>query len=368
MRRFLAVLRARNLEFMRDRSVLAWNLVLPFVIVFGFAFAFSGGPRDSFRVGVHGPIDAASTQLEFFETRYIRFLPVRDLPQAIQKVERHQLDMVLDLQPGRYRYWVNAESPNGYILERVLWASGTHQSARPPPGRGAPQETQLAEAVRTSPRDEASAAALFQKQSVEGREIRYVDWLLPGVLAMNIMFSALFGVGYVIVRYRKNGVLKRLKATPLSAFEFLCAQVVSRLWLILVVTTLLYLGTRLVLDVPMYGSYVGLLLVLLLGALCMISLGLIVAARVASEELAGGLLNVFTWPMMFLSGIWFSTEGIHPWLQTLAQGLPLTHAIEAARAIMFDGAGLLAVGPQLAVLAGMTVFFLLVSSMLFRWE
>jgi ABC-type multidrug transport system permease subunit len=102
--------------------------------------------------------------------------------------------------------------------------------------------------------------------------------------------------------------------------------------------------------------------------MALICLGLIVAARLSSQELADGLLNLITWPMMFLSGVWFSNEGLHPWLQRLAELLPLTHVTEAARAIMFDGAGFVAVAPHLAALLAMAAGFLLVGARSFRWD
>ena len=208
----------------------------------------------------------------------------------------------------------------------------------------------------------------YTRQVVSGRQIRYVDWLIPGVIGMNMMFSALYGVGYVIVRYRKNGVLKRLKATPLSAIEFLTAQVFSRLWLIIAVAMVVFFGTNLFVDFAMYGSYLTLFLVFAVGAFCMISMGLVVAARLASEELAEGLLNLISWPMMFLSGVWFSLEGANPLVQQFANLFPLTHMIAAARAVMFDGATLAGVTPQLLLLAAMSAVFLALGAMLFRWE
>ena len=201
-----------------------------------------------------------------------------------------------------------------------------------------------------------------------GRPIRYVDWLVPGVLGMNMMFSCLFGVGYVIVRYRKNGFLKRLNATPLKAIEFIAAQVASRLMLIMSITIAVYIGTDLLVGFYMAGSYGVLLLVALLGATSMISLGLLVAARVTSEELAGGLLNLLSWPMMFLSGVWFSLEGTYPWLQHAAQVLPLTQMLEAARAVMLDGAGILQVLPHLLALAVMSALFLALGAASFKWK
>ena len=332
-RRFWAVFVCRNREFLRDRSTLTWNLLFPISLIAGFAVAFSGPGLALYKVGVLG--DAASGgESAFFKTRHVQFIPFADLPAALPKVERHQLDMLVD--PVGRRYWINEESPKGYMLERVL--------------RG------------------AEAPPAFNKQTVSGRAIRYVDWIAPGILAMNMMFSCLFGVGYVIVRYRKSGMLKRLKATPLTPLEFLSAQVVSRLWLILVTTALVFAGTDAVIGFPMHGSYLNLGIVFLVGAISLISLGLIVAARTTSVEVAAGILNFLSWPMTFLSGVWFSLEGFHPVLQQCAQLAPLTHIIDAARAIMIDGAGLAAISGHLLALGAMSVGFLAVGAWLFRWE
>jgi ABC-2 type transport system permease protein len=346
IRRFLAVLKARNYEFIRDKSALGWNFLFPILIVMGFAFAFSDDTLDTFKVGIYGKQDQTTSEHPFFTSQHIKFVTVDDLKSSIVKVERHQLDMLFDL--NQHRYWINNQSPNGYILERVLLGSQLISGEQP--------ASAVAEMVQ------------FEKTQVSGKEIRYVDWLLPGVLAMNIMFSALFGVGYVIVRYRKNGVLKRLKATPLSAGEFLLAQVISRLGLVMVITIIVFIGTSLLLDVPMYGSYFNLLLIFVLGSISVISVGLLIAARTASEEFAGGVLNLISWPMMFLSGVWFSLEGIHPWLQKLAFIFPLTHLISGARAIMLDGAGFLEILPYLVTLTIMSLVLLAIGALTFRWE
>ncbi len=209
LRRFFTVLAARNREFIRDRSALGWNILFPILIVAGFAFVFSGKPLDQYKVGVYAEAPAqklatAKEEQAFFHTGYIQFIPVTRLTSAITRVERHQLDMLFDLDNGHY--WINSDSPKGYMLERVLYGATIVEAG----GGSAPVTV---------------ATDRYQRQIVSGREIRYVDWVIPGVLAMNMMFSSLFGVGYVIVRYRKNGVLRRLQATPLSAFEFLSAQV-----------------------------------------------------------------------------------------------------------------------------------------------
>lgn len=328
--RFLAALQARNLEFLRDRTALGWNFIMPVLIVMGFAFFFSTGQEELYKVALHGEAEADAPVQQFLQTRYIQFIPVDELKSAIDKVDRHQLDLLLDLD--KHRYWVNSTSPKGYLLEQLLRPYG------------------------------------LVREALTGREIRYVDWLIPGVLGMNIMFSALFGVGYVIVRYRKNGVLKRLRATPLSAFEFLSAQIVSRLLMIVSVTVLVYAGTNLVVDFRMVGSYWLLLLILVLGALSMISVGLLIAARITSEEAANGLLNLLSWPMMLLSGVWFSLEGSNPLVQKLALAFPLTHMISAARAVMIEGAGLADVAGHLITLSILSIVFVTIGSKTFRWE
>ena len=331
IKRFMSVLTARNKEFVRDRSSLTWNLIMPILLISGFAFAFSGGDKDMFRVGLSSAMPHNNS--EFFNTRYIQFIAIEDQASAVVKVERHQLDMLIN--SNEQRFWINSDSANGYLLEKLLLA-----------------DKQLH----------------YTKATVSGEEIRYVDWLLPGILGMNMMFSALFGVGYVIVRYRKNGMLKRLKATPLTAFEFLTAQVVSRLWLIMAISMVVYFGTDLFLGFTMNGSYLNLFVVFALGSMCMISLGLLSASRMASEEMAGGLLNLLTWPMMFLSGVWFSLEGSPDILRQFSQLLPLTHVVDATRAIMIDGVGLLEVADNMLVLLLMTLIFLMLSSRFFRWE
>ncbi|EQD52954.1 membrane protein containing Aromatic amino acid beta-eliminating lyase/threonine aldolase, partial [mine drainage metagenome] len=175
--------------------------------------------------------------------------------------------------------------------------------------------------------------------AVSGRQIRYVDWLFPGILAMNMMFSCLFGVGYVVLRYRQSGFLKRLHATPLTAFEFLSAQVLSRLAIILMITAVLYTVVGAMLHFHDAGNLALLLLIAVLGALAMIALGLTVAARLASEELVNGLLNLLTWPMVMLSGAWFSLAGAPGWLRWIAAALPLTQLLHAARAVMLVRGG-----------------------------
>ena len=335
MKRFLAVMHARNLEFLRDRSALSWTLAMPFFLVFAFAFIFSDDNKTLYKVAYVGDqVQLKASGVPFMTTQHLQVVLYEDKDQALSKLRHHQVDMVIDETPES-SYWINTSSSAGYMLERILWGSGGEK---------------------------------FQKRTVDGKEIRYVDWVLPGILSFNIMMGCLFGVGYVIVRYRKSGFLKRLKATPLSALEFLIAQMCSRLLLMLTITIFVFFGCDLFLNFTMLGSYLLLFLITLLGSICMISLGLLVAATISSEELAGGVLNLITWPMMILSGVWFSLEGTHPFVQNVAQILPLTHLVDGARAIMTEGQGIADIYPNLIVLSVMSIVFLFAGAKIFRWE
>lgn len=333
---FLSVFNARNKEFYRDTGTLAWAVLFPVLIVIGFSTIFSSDKQNVFKVAYQV---AQPEQASYLKTPHIEFVAVTDLAGTMDKLKRHQYDLIVAQESPKadVRYWINSTSPKGHLVERIL-------------------------------RGSVDDPARLHKEAVEGREIRYVDWLIAGLLAMNMMFSALFGVGYTIVRYRKNGVLKRFKATPLSAAVFLFAQIISRLIVIMVVTTFVFFGTNAMVHFQMLGSYLTLFIVLMSGAMCLIALGLLIAAKIRSEEFAGGLLNVISWPMMFLSGVWFSLEGSPDWVQKAALVFPLTHVIDASRAIMTEGAGMAQIGWHVAVLLVLTVVFLAAGALAFEWE
>jgi ABC-2 type transport system permease protein len=332
IRRLLAVWHARNLEFVRDRATLIFTLLLPISLVVGMGFVFGGQQRPLFKVGVLAPqIDKQAHP--FLQERYVDFVPIASEAEGLPKITHQQIDLLVDLH-GVPRYWVNTDAPKGYIVEKLLLA----------------------------------AAPGAQRQPVTGAAVRYVDWLFPGILGMNMMFSCLFGVGYVVLRYRKSGFLKRLHATPLTAFEFLSAQVLSRLCLILFVTGILFVGVGSIIHFHTVGSVALLILLAVLGALSMIALGLTIAAGISSEELVGGILNLMTWPMMLVSGIWFSLEGSPRWVQWAAHIFPLTHLLDAARAVMLDGAGIAQIAPNLLYLAATALVFLTFGAWSFRWR
>ena len=325
---------SRNKEFYRDKGTLGWSILMPFIVIAALGFAFSGNDRSLFKVGVY--LDSPGEQMEipFLKESYIDRIDYYDFDTALERLRHFQLDLLLSAsKPGSY--WINENSRNREVIENLLLGSRTLS---------------------------------MERITVTGREIRYIDWLIPGILGMNFMFGALFGIGYVIVRYRKNGVLKRIQVTPVTPLQFLTAQVLSRLFVLITNGVVIYVGCDLLFGFVMLGSYLDLIAVGLAGAFSMISMGLIISSRTASEELANGLLNLMSFPMMLISEVWFSLDDAPYWLHVISNCLPLTHMVKAAREIMLNGAGLETIGHHIWTLVIMSIVFLITASALFRWN
>jgi ABC-type multidrug transport system permease subunit len=339
-------LKARNLEFFRDKSAFGWNFIFPFLLVAGFGIIFGGKTYTEYKIGVFPAkservaMAALDIPQRFKEMKHLKFIGFQNAAQGLKKLKHHRIDFLLKIGQAPHQYWVSDSSPKGYVVEQMFKASLIPPKSRPN----------------------------AEKKEIQGSTIRYIDWLFPGILAMNMMFSALWGVGYVVVRYRKNGVLKRLKVTPLTSFEYITAQAISRIFLLMFTLMVVWTGCDLIFSFDVQGSYLDLFFVFFLGSLSLTSLGLVLASRGTSEEFTTGILNFISWPMMFLSEVWFSLEGAPAWVKTFAKIFPLTHMLTAARKVMHEGAGLIQISLELMVLSLMTLGFLALGAALFSWN
>lgn len=331
MKNFLALFLARNREFYRDKGSLSWSIIFPLILIFGLSFALSND-RYIYKVGVLGDAEAARQMLH--NIPHLDLVSYDDKSAALRRLGRHQLDLLIETGSAS-NYWINTQSRKAYFLEQTL---------------------------------RAQLPGALTRRTVEGQEVGYVAWVIPGILSMSLMFSCLYGVGYVIVRYRDSGVLKRYQATPITALEFLGAQAASRLLISVVTLAIVFAGSHLLLDFPVKGSWLLLLLVTLLGALSMIALSLVCAARIDSLEFMNGLLNFISWPMMLLSGLWFSLDEAPPLVQQISLLMPLTHLVNAARTIMLDGGGIMAVASELLILSLMSLLLMTIAARVFRWQ
>ncbi len=332
-RRLKALTIARTREYWRDRSSLFFSFIMPPILILVMAFVFSGEQK-LFTIGVIKQQDSIYNIPPAFKQDYIDIINYDDFNTALVRVQHHQLDMLFKLD-NEQQYWVNPESTNARVLEDIL---------------------------------DNDKVLKLERHLIEGQAIRYIDWVLPGILGMNLMFSGLYGVGFVIVRYRKNGVLKRLRATPVTPVEFITAQIISRLSIMLFVSITIFSLSNYFLNLLMLGSYWDLFIVSIIGNTSLLAMGMLVASQVKSEELANGLLNALTFPMLLLSEAWFSLDKAPEWVQFISQCLPLTHLIGSARSIMIDGANLVDLTMPLSILGAITLVCLTISARLFRWN
>jgi ABC-type multidrug transport system permease subunit len=197
---------------------------------------------------------------------------------------------------------------------------------------------------------------------------RYVDFVVPGLLGMNLMGSGIWGLGFAIVDARRKKLLKRLIATPMSRTQYLASFVLSRLTLLVIEVAVLLGFALLVFGVPLRGSPGTLLLICLLSALSFGALGLLLASRARTVEGVSGLMNLVMLPMWIFSGVFFSASRFPDALQPFIQALPLTAVNDALRASMLEGAGLERLLPELGIIAGWLVVSFLLAVRVFRWR
>jgi ABC-type multidrug transport system permease subunit len=197
---------------------------------------------------------------------------------------------------------------------------------------------------------------------------RYVDFLVPGLLGMNLMGTGMWGIGFSLVVARNGNLLKRLVAAPARKSDVLAAQLTSRLIFLIPEAGALLLFAYFALGVPLRGSIVLLIAISFLGALAFSGLGLLTAARPRTIEGVSGIMNLVMVPMWIFSGIFFSTERFPATMQPFVQALPLTALNDALRGVMLEGTGLAPLLPELALLAAWGTVSFLLAVKFFRWQ
>ena len=197
---------------------------------------------------------------------------------------------------------------------------------------------------------------------------RYVDWLVPGLLGMNIMSTGLWGIGFSVVTARTRKLLKRLVASPMRKRDYLLGHLFGRLVFLVIEVGALVGFSRLVFGVPMRGSWLMLAATCLIGGLSFGGIGLLVASRARTVEAVSGLLNLVMLPMWLLSGVFFASSNFPAAMQPFIRALPLTSLNESLRAVMLEGADLAAIGGRLLLLAVWGVVSFVAALRLFRWR
>ena len=197
---------------------------------------------------------------------------------------------------------------------------------------------------------------------------RYIDWLIPGLIGLNLMSTGMWGIGFGIVYMRQKKQLKRLIATPMRRSDFLLAQILARLGFLLIEVPPIILFAWLAFEVEIAGSLLSLILVVLAGAFTFAGLGLLASSRARTVEGVSGINNLIMLPMFVLSGIFFSAERFPDSMQPIIHALPLTALNDALRAIYNEGESLAAVTPELGIMAAWAVLSFALALKLYRWQ
>lgn len=333
--------RARFLEFIREPEALFWVFGFPVLMTLALGIAFRTREAPPVVVGL-----VQSSGSDALREQMLRAprLQLRDVPPNRAELElRHgSVDiLVVAGNPPTYRF--DPTKPESrvarVVVDDVLQAAAGRQNV------WAARDDHLVEAGS-----------------------RYIDWVLPGLLGMNIMGTGLWGIGFSLVQARTRKLLKRLMATPMRRSSYLLSHVLSRLaFLVLEVAAIVGFGV-LVFGVPLRGPFWALVLVCLAGALSFGGLGLLLASRPKTIEGVSGLMNVAMLPMWLLSGVFFSSDRFPAVMQPAIRALPLTALNDALRGVMLDGTSIAAHWSQLSVLGAWGVGCFAIALKIFRWR
>ena len=333
--------RARVKELTREPEAIFWVFVFPIVLAAILGLAFRSRPPDALPVaivaGTHA--DARRAALSAGSDLEVRVLPELDARQALAR--------------GRVVLVVSADDTPSYAYDPTQ-----------PESRAARLAVDAA-LQRAAGRADAFTAG---RSEVTEPGSRYVDFLVPGLLGMNLMGTGMWGIAFSLVVARNGNLLKRLVAAPVRRSHLLGAQLTSRLIFLVPEAGALLLFAYFALGVPMRGSVLLLVAISLLGALAFSGLGLLTAARPRTIEGVSGVMNLVMVPMWVFSGIFFSTERFPAAMQPFVQALPLTALNDALRGVMLEGTGVVALLPELALLAAWGTVSFIAALKIFRWQ
>jgi len=340
----LELTRVRILLFLREPEAIFWVFVFPLVLAGVLGFAFRSKGVSPARVGlVAGPgVEELATALARDE--HVEVVRFESAAEAAKKLARAALDVVLEPRAsGEPRLAFDPVRPEGENARvRVLRALELQRSG----GTGAP--------VALEPVSETGS--------------RYVDFLFPGLLGMNLMGTGMWGIGFAIADVRRRKFLKRLLVTPMRRSSFFLSFILARGVFLAMELSVLGLFGRFVLGVPLRGSVAAFALVSLLGAFAFAGIGILTASRARTIEAVSGLMNLVMMPMWLGSGVFFSTERFPAAAQPFLRLLPLTALNDALRGVCLDGSPLVELGAPLALLVGWGVLAFVVALRIFRWE
>ncbi len=208
----------------------------------------------------------------------------------------------------------------------------------------------------------------IQTEAINSKNQKYIDFLLPGIIAMSIMQMSIFSVAFVFTDYKEKGILKRLLATPMRPRQFVTANVITRLMLALVQTGILIAVGIIAFHSHVLGSPLLILLISFLGGIMFLGLGFTISGIAKTVDAVPAIANLIAFPMLFLSGVFFPTDAMPNWLQHVVNFLPLTHFANAMRDVMANGAGISGIATDLYWILGWAIVLIVLANFTFGFE
>lgn len=333
-------------EFYREPEAIFWSFIFPIILAIGLGIAFRDRPPELVPVAI---VTGGAAPAESLAARLARAGGITVVAAANEAEGRAHL------RTGRAALLVLPDSVRGvtYVYD------DTRPEART--ARLLVDDRIQRLAGRADPVHVA-------ERQVREQGSRYIDFLIPGLIGMNIMGGGMWGIGFSIVDARRKNLLKRLVATPMSKLEYLLSFILSRLAFLVVEMALLLGFAVFAFDVPVRGSAAQLAAFAVFASLSFAAQALLVVSRARTIEAASGLMNVAMLPQWVLSGVFFASSNFPDAAQPFIRALPLTATIDAFRATMLQGAGWAAVMPQAGVLLAWLLVSLVLAVRLFRWR
>jgi ABC-type multidrug transport system permease subunit len=330
-------------EFLREPEAVFWTFAFPVILALGLGVAFRNKPADVIAIGVvRGTPQGDSLVARLARAPGLK-VEALDADEAARALRTGDVALVAAAAPAGVEYRYDDTRPEGRTA-RSLTDDALQRAA----GRRDP-------------------VPVIERQ-VREKGSRYIDFVVPGLLGMNIMGGGIWGLGFAIVEARRRNLLKRLVSTPMRRSHYLASFLFSRFVFLILEVAVLVGSAALFFDVPVRGSLVQLFVVCLLSALAFGGLGLLIASRARTMEGVSGLMNLTMMPMWVLSGVFFSSANFPRAAQPFIQALPLTATINALRATMLQGAGWAAVAPAIAIIVAWLIVTFTVALKLFRWR
>lgn len=350
-------------RFMRDKTALFFTFLFPLIFLIVFGFIFKGGNDANFNVAIFNKSESELSQSFMQTAQESGVLTIKDVADeelAKQKISRSEIDAYLII-PESFGSLDQSGKPSGQIILR--YSEGNEQT-------GSALNAFLGSVVSgiNNSISPYSPPVIIVSEPQNINKVSRFDYVLAGLLGFSIMSLGIFGVVNGFVSDKKTGAIARLRVTPLKAWQLIVATALNKVIVAFMSVVLMLVVSATIFGFRMKGDWFSFIVVTVLSALCMFGIGLGLGGWARSEEQAAPLANLVTFPMMFLSGVFFPVFIMPQFLQTISKYIPLTPIVDSFRLILTEGYTLLDLGSQLLIISIWTLLAYIIAAKVFRWE